>query len=58
MPSATSKIIDCLSACHIILRCKSKCCKNCHSDCFVEEASGPNQELKYQHSKSSIKKDG
>lgn len=58
-----SKFIDCLAACHLILRCKSKCCKGCcDSDCFIEESSGNDKQLKYKHSKSDIsidsKKDG
>jgi len=49
-----SKFIDCLSACHLILRCKSKCCKGCcDSDCFMEEVSGDKQ-LKYINSKTNI----
>jgi hypothetical protein len=49
------RLIECLSACHLILRCKSKCCKGlCDSDCFMEEASGDNKQLKYSYSKSDI----
>jgi hypothetical protein len=59
-----SKLIQCLASCHIILRCKSKCCKGCcDSDCYAEEA-GDNKSLKYKQSKTNSqsstisKKDG
>lgn len=50
-----SKLLSCLGACHLILRCKSKCCRGCcDSDCFIEEA-GAGQGLKYQHSKTDLR---
>ncbi len=53
--SWASKLIDCLTACHLILRCRSKCCRGCcDSDCFMEEASGDNKQLKYSHSKTEL----
>ena len=53
--SWASRLIDCLTACHLILRCRSKCCRGfCDSDCFMEEAAGDNKQLKYCDSKTEL----
>lgn len=57
MPSWINSCISCLMACHLVLRCKSKCCKGgcCDSDCFMEEgSSSDNNILAKNNSKTDL----